>query len=132
MSKHAHLFESVIRIDVLEDDILHIVLDYPSPLDDRDYVARYDYAQSGDVRTFRWESVRHPAAPEGTDVVRLPNFAGEWRFSPHERGTWVQYTWQAEINGSFPALGYKTAWKRAGHEALRDLAQTQGAGLIAP
>ena len=51
---------------------------------------------------------------------------------PAGSATKVRYTWEAEINGSFPEFGYETAWKRAGHEALKDLAQTQKAALSAP
>ena len=129
MAANAHLFESVLSINVLAEDTLHIPLDYPAPLDDRDYVAKYVYAVDGETRTFRWTPVIHPGAPESDAAVRLPNFAGEWRLMPQGTGTAVRYTWQAEINGSFPSFGYSQAWKKAGHEALKDLANTQGAAL---
>lgn len=129
MSTSAHLFESVLSINVLAEDTMHITLDYPAPLDDRDYVAKYAYRTEGEVRTFTWTPVVHPGAPETDAAVRLPNFAGEWRLSPEGDGTAVRYTWQAEINGSFPTFAYSQAWKKAGHEALKDLANTQGATL---
>ncbi len=129
MSSSAELFDSVIKIDVLAADTLHIVLDYPAPLDDRDYVAHYSYDTDGDVRRFTWEPVVHAGAPETDEAIRLPSFAGEWYLKPAEGGTAVRYTWQAEINGSFPSFAYATAWKRAGFEALKDLANTQGATL---
>jgi len=132
MRHNAHLFDSVLRIDILEGDAVHVVLDYPSPLDDRDYVARYTYTVEGDAHVFRWVSELHPGAPITDEAVRLPAFAGEWRLEPRGEHTWVRYTWQAEINGSFPSFGYSTARKRAGHEALKDLANTQGAALSAP
>lgn len=130
MRYNADLFDSVVKIDVLDDDTLRVVLDYPSPLDDRDYIAHYSQRTEGEARIFRWVPAVHPAAPEGDEAVRLPAFEGEWRLEPRGEGvTWVRYTWEAEINGSFPSFGYSTAWKRAGHEALRDLAKTQGAEL---
>lgn len=132
MENNADKFESVVRIDVVPDAVaervLRVVLDYPAPLSDRDYVAEYSYRKEGAFHVFSWV----PASakfPPVKDVVRLPNFAGEWRLRSVGDKTWVRYTWQAEINGSFPSFGYKVAWKRAGHEALRDLARTQNAEL---
>ena len=129
MRGNADAFESVLSIRVISEDTLHIVLDYPSPLDDRDYVARYSHSTDGDVQRFSWVSEGQSAVPVPDGVVRLPNFAGEWELRPHAGGTAVRYTWHGEINGSFPAFGYSVARKKAGHEALKDLAQTQGARL---
>ena len=132
MEKNAHKFASVVRIDVVPDKtaerVLRVVLDYPSPLSDRDYVAEYKYRREGAAHVFSWVPANAKFPPAG-DVVRLPNFAGEWRLKARGNQTWVRYTWQAEINGSFPSFGYKTAWKRAGQEALEDLAHTQNARL---
>ena len=129
MRHSADLFQSVLSIDVLPNDVLHITLDYPAPLADRDYVARYSAREEGAARIFTWVPATDPGAPETDAAVRLPAFAGEWRLEPREGGTWVRYTWQAQINGKFPAWGYNIAWKRAGFEALRDLARTRGADL---
>lgn len=131
MATSAHLFESVLRIDVLSDDVLHITLDYPTPLADRDYVAHYSHANEGQSQIFTWEPVAHERAPVTDAAVRLPNFAGEWRLEPRGSSTWVRYTWQAEIAGSFPSWAYEVAWRRAGQEALRDLARTRKATLSA-
>ena len=129
MRSNADKFESVVKIDIISDDTLRVVLDYPQPLSDRDYVARYSYASAGTVHRFTWVPVPS-AAPIEEGVVRLPDFAGEWRLEPTADGhTQVRYTWQAAINGSFPSWGYSTAWKKAGYEALKDLAGTQGATL---
>jgi len=132
MRYNAGLFESVLEIHVISDDVLHVVLDYPSPLDDRDYVAKYTYSTEGDTHLFRWVPAGIAGAPGAAEAVRLPNFAGEWRLEPRGGGTWVRYTWQAEINGKFPSFAYSQAWKKAGHEALKDLANTQKASLRAP
>lgn len=129
MRSSADKFESVVKIDILSEDTLRVVLDYPAPLDDRDYVARYTYSTEGTTHLFRWTPVPN-AAPVEPGVVRLPEFAGEWRLEPTADGkTRVRYTWQAAIHGTFPSWGYSTAWKKAGYEALKDLAGTQGAAL---
>lgn len=130
MRYSADKFESVVQIDVLAEDTLRVVLDYPSPLDDRDYVARYSYTTEGTAHLFRWTPAPDAGAAVVDGVVRLPDFAGEWRLEPTADGqTRVRYTWQAAIHGSFPSWAYSTAWKRAGYEALKDLAGTQGASL---
>ncbi len=128
MRYSADLFESVVSIDIISDTVLHVVLDYPAPLDDRDYVASYTFSQDGDAHLFTWVPASDEVpVPDG--VVRLPRFAGEWRLEPRDGGTWVRYTWQGEINGSFPSFAYTQARKKAGYEALKDLAHTQRAEL---
>lgn len=129
MRYNASAFSSIVAIDVLDESTIRVVLDYPSPLDDRDYVARYTYTEEGPVRVYSWVPAVHPGAPEVDGVVRLPRFEGSWRMEPREGSTWVRYTWQAEIQGSFPSWGYAQAWKKAGLEALKDLARTQKAKL---
>lgn len=126
MRYSADKFESVVAIDVLADDTLRIQLDYPEPLDDRDYVAKYTYRQEGPAHVYAW-SPAAAAAPEVDGVVRLPKFEGEWRLEARGDQTWVRYTWHAEIAGTFPTWAYSQAWKKAGHEALKDLARTQSA-----
>lgn len=132
MADHADLFQSVVSIEVLEENLLHVVLDYPLPFDDRDYVARYSHESRGEAQFFRWKPATHPGAPETDDTVRLAHFQGEWHLEPRGDHTWVQYTWHAKISGSFPSFALPTAWKRAGTEALTDLARTQGTELTAP
>ncbi len=132
MSAGSSQFESVVSVRLLDPDTIHVVLDYPSPLTDRDYVAKYSRSVQGDVTTYSWVPVAHPEAPENGDAVRLPKFEGTWVLQPIDGGTLVTYTWHAEIAGSFPSWAYKQAWKKAGHEALKDLANTQGAALTAP
>lgn len=131
MPKRPDLFSSVLSIDVLAPNIIHVVLDYPAPLADRDYVARYSFSEDGDARIYRWEPVVRADAPPSDERVRLPHFTGEWRLEPRGDETWVRYTWEAEIGGSLPEFAYKIAWRRAGYEALRDLAHTRTAALSA-
>jgi len=132
MRSHAEIFQSIVRIDILDDTTIRVVLDYPSPLDDRDYVARYSHSQEGESEIFSWVPAVSALAPEEAGIVRLPRFEGNWRLEPRDGATWVRYTWQAEIAGSFPTFGYAQAWKRAGYEALKDLARTRGAKMTTP
>jgi hypothetical protein len=62
MAAHQELFESIVSIRVLTPDTMHITLDYPFPLWDRDYVAKYTRSNDGGVWRYRWEGCRATAA----------------------------------------------------------------------
>src|SRR5262245_46720828 len=57
MAENQALFESIVKIDVLAPDTLHVVLDYPFPFTDRDYVAKYTRTVDGTTRHYRWVPV---------------------------------------------------------------------------
>jgi carbon monoxide dehydrogenase subunit G len=126
MAQHQALFESIVSIQVVAPDVMHITLDFPSPLSDRDYVAKYTRGTQGEVRTYSWvpATVQVPAV---SGVVRLPKMAGEWRLEPVGNETKVTYTWHAEIAGSFPDALLGQARKKAGGEALKDIRKASAA-----
>ncbi|MFT4626042.1 MAG: hypothetical protein ACI8PZ_004713 [Myxococcota bacterium] len=133
MANSADKFDSIVTIDVLSGDALRVVLDFPPLLSDRDYVAKYVQREDpGGVQVFAWSSAAHPDAPPADGIVRLPEFAGEWRLKPVGETTHVTYLWHAEIAGSFPGWALPIARKKAGHEALKDLAKVNGAALSVP
>jgi hypothetical protein len=127
MAAHQDLFESIVSIHVLAPDTMHITLDFPSPMSDRDYVAKYTRSVEGEVRKYAWTPVQHPNAPEVEGVVRLPKMAGEWRLEPAGSNTKVTYLWHAEISGQFPTWALPQARKKAGNEALKDIAKASAA-----
>ena len=128
MKEHAHRFESIVEINALQDDIMHVVIDFPSPLSDRDYVARYTKQTTEDGSTvITWEPMTHPEAPASEDRVRLSRFAGSWTLTPVGEGqVRIQYLWQAEYGGSLPTWTLNTARKKTGAEAIKDLAKAAG------
>jgi len=130
MPSHQDEFELVRSIRELGDETLHITIDYPSVFSDRDYVARYTYSTEGSVHRVRWAPVVHPDAPPVKGAVRLDRFEGEWRLEAKGSRTAVRYLWHAEPGGSFPGWAKPLARKRAGHEALKDLATAQGVELV--
>lgn len=128
MAAHQDLFDSIVRIDVLETDTMHIVLDFPSPLSDRDYVAKYTHLQDGATEVFRWESVVHAGAAEESGVVRLPRMAGEWRLTATDDGkTSVTYLWEADVLGNLPSFTQNKARTIAGSKALEDIRKATAA-----
>jgi len=132
MAAHADVLTSVRSIEEVAPDTLHVVLDFPGMLADRDYVVRYTSSVDGQTRRYRWEPVDHPDAPPLEGVVRLSHMAGEWELGPVPAGTKVSYTWQADLGGSFPAWAESIARRRAGFEVLHDLASLRKAELAPP
>lgn len=117
MAEHQDLFDSIVAIRVLAPDTMHITLDYPWPVWDRDYVAKYTKVVDGGVWRYRWEPVVLAAAPAVHGVVRLPRMAGEWKLERVGAETRVTYLWQADVTGVPP----NAARKIAGGEAIKDL-----------
>ena len=132
LPSHADGFTSVRSIEQVAPDTLHVVLDFPGMLADRDYVVRYTSSVDGQTRRYRWEPVEHPSAPPLDGVVRLSHMAGEWELGPVPEGTKVSYLWQADLGGSFPEWAEPIARRRAGLEVLQDLAFAGKAELKAP
>jgi len=132
MATQADVFEAVSQIDTLEPDTFRIVLDFPGMFSDRDYVAKFSKRTEGDARVYAWVPVTHADAPPTDDMVRLVRMEGEWRLEPHGDATKATYLWEAELLGSFPNWALPTARKKAGHEALKDLAKSRKAKLGPP
>ena len=128
MPKHKDGFESIVELHELEPNLLHVVMDFPSPLADRDYVARYTQSQGSDGATvISWAPVTHPSAPQTEERVRLNEFSGSWTLAGQPDGTTVvTYLWHASYGGSLPSWALNTARKKTGAEALKDLANAAG------
>jgi hypothetical protein len=116
---YPQVFHRVKRASVVDSDIVRILLDMPSPLSDRDYVARFTRSNEGADTVFRWVAVEHPGAPVVPGAVRLTRAAGEWRLSPQDDGTTVvTYTWNGEMDGDFPSWALSRAHLTQGNEVL--------------
>jgi hypothetical protein len=131
LDQHQAQMGAISKIERLEPDVLHIVMDYPFPLKDRDYVARFAHRTESDgTEVFAWTPVVHPSAPATSDAIRLTWLEGEWRFTPDGSRTRVTYVWQADPGGSIPDVG--AVRKQAGTLAIRDLAKACGTSIVAP
>lgn len=117
-SRYTQVFQRVTSCRVLEPNVVHVTLDMPAPLSDRDYIARFEKSVEGADRVFRWVAVEHPEAPPG-EAVRLVNSAGEWRLSPAPEGrTRLTYTWEAELGGDIPTWALPHARVIQGDEVI--------------
>lgn len=119
------------QVDRLEPDVLHVVMDYPFPLDDRDYVARFVHKVEGDgTEVYAWTPVEHAKAPPEDGVVRLGWLDGEWRFASEGENTRVTYLWQADPGGNLPDV--KAVRTKAGTLAISDIANACSTKVLSP
>lgn len=118
------VFKRIVQSRLLSGDTFHIVLDLPSPVSNRDYVARFERFTEGADVGYRWSSVIHPDAPRSPDTVRLDHSAGEWRITPSPGGAIVTYTWNGELGGDFPAWALERAHLSQGVEVLSSQARS--------
>lgn len=127
MSEHVDKFESILEVNRLENNVMHVVMDFPWPLADRDYVAEYTQRDLDDgVIELEWTAAKHDSAPSTDDRVRLEDFSGKWTLTPQGEQTEVVYMWHALYGGALPAGALNTARKKTGQESLKDLAGAAG------
>jgi len=131
LDRHVASMHKISRIDRLEPDVLHVVMDYPFPLTDRDYVARFGRRTESDgTVVFPWSPVTHAKAPDDGSTVRLATMDGEWRFQAEGAGTRVTYVWQSDPGGNLPDVS--AVHKQAGLFAIQDIAAACGARVTGP
>ena len=77
---------------------VHGVVDAPWPMQDRDTVVRFDYAQNPLTRIIMINISNHPEfIPHQSGLVRVPDFGGFWQLSPLEGG-YVDVIYQVHGN----------------------------------
>lgn len=131
LDEHVSKMGAIAAVNRLESDTLHVVMDYPFPLDDRDYVARFAHRTEADgTEVYGWVPVVHAGAPPTDGVVRLTWLDGEWRFAPAGGQTRVTYLWQADPGGNLPDV--KAVRTKAGTLAIQDIANACGTKIVSP
>ncbi|MCA9489698.1 MAG: hypothetical protein KC621_07230 [Myxococcales bacterium] len=130
LDKHVDQMEAITMVKRLEPDVLHIVMDYPWPINDRDYVARFTRSEQDGAQVFAWTPIEHAGAPVDPKIVRLPWLDGEWRFAPDGENTRVTYLWEADPGGGIPDANMVR--KKAGLFALTDIATACGTTILSP
>ena len=119
VENYPNVFLRVTKTRVLEDDVVHIMLDMPFPFSGRDYIIKYIKHKFSSAWTFRFSAVEHVQAPPEKGHVRLIHAAGEWRLTAiNDHETNVSYTWNGELLGDFPNWALDRAWKTQGNEMM--------------
>ena len=119
VENYPKVFKRIHKTNILEKDIIHVTLDMPFLLSDRDYVIKYKKNKTQDNWEFTFRAVKHLSAPIEKDYVRLVNAAGKWKLiSKDDNQTLVSYTWNGELLGDFPNFALERAWKTQGNEII--------------
>ena len=119
VSNYPKVFKRIHKTNILEKDIIHVMLDMPFLLSDRDYVIKYKKYKTPDNWEFTFSPVKHINAPLNKKYVRLVNAAGKWKLiSKGDNQTSVSYTWNGELLGDFPDFALERAWKTQGNEII--------------
>ena len=119
VSNYPKVFKRIHKTNILEKDIIHVMLDMPFLLSDRDYVIKYKKNKTPDNWEFTFSPVKHINAPLNKKYVRLVNAAGKWKLiSKGDNQTSVSYTWNGELLGDFPNFALERAWKTQGNEII--------------
>jgi len=116
-------------IEDLSVNVKRVVLDFPYPFSDRDYVVRYTLDQDPNRTVYRFQAVDHPSAPPQDDIVRLNQMAGEWDLKSVGANTRIRYTWQADLGGDFPAWALEPARKKTAESIITDLGTVAGVSV---
>jgi hypothetical protein len=116
---YPRFMDRITETRVYDENIVHLILDMPFPLANRDYVVEYTRGQQGDVVIFDFVAVDHPSATTIEGSVRLPRAEGQWRLQPiSATETRVTYIWNGELLGDFPDWALTKAWVTQGQEVL--------------
>lgn len=128
--QHVRNFAHIKQFSWLDDRTAYLYIDYPNPLDDRDYLAYYSKREEGGVLYITWKSVEHAAKPPQDGVVRLVKAAGRWTVAPHPQGTRVTYEWEADIGTDIPGWILRRAAETHGNEIMEGLSLSTGSVLV--
>ena len=133
MDESQDKFDAIASVRKLDDDVMQVVMDFPWPLADREYVAKYSREDREDGgMVLSWVPADHPDAGDPGSNVRLAKFAGSWTVTPSGEGkTTVEYLWHGEYGGALPDGGLTIARKKTGQESLKDLAKASGGVVYA-
>tara|TARA_Y100000741_G_C18154327_1_gene518520 strand:- start:223 stop:786 length:564 start_codon:yes stop_codon:yes gene_type:complete len=113
------VFKRIHKTNILEKDIIHVMLDMPFLLSNRDYVIKYKKYKTPNNWEFTFSPVKHINAPLDKKYVRLVNATGKWKLiSKDDNQTLVNYTWNGELLGDFPNFALERAWKTQGNEII--------------
>lgn len=123
-SNYYKIFDRVISSDTFGDDIVHIRLDMPFPISDRDYVVRYTMDKTENYISYKFVAVNDLEVAELDGSIRLINAAGEWYLEQNNNSTKVVYTWNGELRGDFPEFALSRAWLTQGNEIINWLSES--------
>lgn len=123
-SNYYNIFDRVVSSDAIGNDIVHIRIDMPFPISDRDYIVRYAEDKSESSISYKFVAVDDPGIPETNGCIRLIHAAGEWHLIDEGKSTKIIYTWNGELRGDFPDFALTRAWLTQGNEMITWLSES--------
>jgi len=99
-------------------------VDFPWPLDDRDYVIKTSLTQDPITKAvlIRSEDIEYAGVPEKEDFIRLPGHQNEWRLEPLGNGqTKCEYWLYSQPGGSIPDWLVNLAIDKGAVETVQNL-----------
>tara|TARA_Y100001970_G_C14105989_1_gene788138 strand:+ start:12 stop:620 length:609 start_codon:yes stop_codon:yes gene_type:complete len=125
LENYYQIFDRVKSSDIIKNDIVHIRIDMPFPISDRDYIVQYKIDIQSDYKSYKFQAVKDTEIPINGDCIRLVNAAGEWYLKVvDESSTQVIYTWNGELGGDFPDWALTRAWGKQGTEMIEWLTES--------
>jgi len=106
------------------EGIFYGSVDFPWPLDDRDYVIKTTLTQNPDTKAvlIRSEDIEVAELPEVDGFIRLPGHQNEWRLQPLGNGqTQVEYWLYSQPGGSIPDWMVNLAIDKGAVETIKNL-----------
>ena len=125
LSNYNNIFDRVILSDVVGKDIVHIRVDMPFPISDRDYIVKYTTEKSDYEISYKFKAADNISIDIDGNCIRLINAAGEWHLKEsNSSNTVVTYTWNGELRGDFPSWALTRAWETQGLEMINWLRES--------
>lgn len=114
----------IVKMFNRNDMIVHIVLDFPMPVNDRDLVVRsssiYDLKHARGIVNLR--AAEHPDAPLKKGRVRMSTFSGTYQLEYLSRNkTGVIYSYRADPGGNIPPFVVNMFSKKSLYKTLMGL-----------
>ena len=117
-ANYPNVFKRLTEVYNYGDDIVHIVLDMPFPISNRDYIVKYETQTIKDGIRFQFFANNYSEAKDIKGCIRLINAAGEWNLVAIDGSTLLTYTWNGELRGDFPDFMLEKAWQKQGTEII--------------
>ncbi len=125
LENYYQIFDRVKSSDVMKEGIVHIRIDMPFPISDRDYIVEYTTEKKDKYISYKFQAAKDTQIPLNDSCIRLANAAGEWYLRViDESSTEVVYTWNGELAGDFPDWALTRAWGKQGSEMIEWLTES--------
>lgn len=116
LDRYGEWFPNTVQWKVLERQpgslLAYGRLYLPWPVDDRDYVVRYQWSEDQRV-PFRLRAVATPAGgpPVSENVVRVEQMTTTWEVAPLGSGTFIRYLYEGSPGGLLPDWVFEIGWE---------------------